>query len=86
MKKHSEAITYDLVVLGAGSGGIAAAEQAAKLGAKVALIESNLIGGTCVNAGCIPKKIVWNAASLADFLYYSHDYGFNLKLKNFSFT
>lgn len=85
MKKPANNYDYDLLILGAGSGGLAAAEQAAKLGAKVGIIESRIIGGTCVNAGCIPKKIMWNAASLADFLFYSREYGFELKLKKFSY-
>lgn len=50
---------FDFIIIGAGSGGIATAIQAAKLGQKVCLIEKNLIGGTCVNAGCIPKKLMW---------------------------
>lgn len=53
---------FDLIVLGGGSGGIAAANRAAEYGAKVLLIEANLIGGTCVNVGCVPKKIMWMAS------------------------
>ena len=53
---------FDLIVIGAGSGGIAAANRAAEYGAKVALIEKNLLGGTCVNVGCVPKKIMWTAS------------------------
>lgn len=56
---------YDLVVLGAGSGGIAAAVRAAGHGARVALIEPEALGGTCVNRGCVPKKAMWLAADLA---------------------
>lgn len=55
---------YDLVVIGGGSGGIAAANRAASYGARCALIESARLGGTCVNLGCVPKKIMWNAAHL----------------------
>ncbi|HET9122596.1 MAG TPA: FAD-dependent oxidoreductase, partial [Acidiferrobacteraceae bacterium] len=55
---------FDLIVLGGGSGGIAAANRAAGYGARVALIERNALGGTCVNRGCVPKKILWSAASL----------------------
>ncbi len=55
---------FDLICLGGGSGGIACANKAAELGAKVALIEENKLGGTCVNLGCIPKKIMWTAAEL----------------------
>ena len=55
---------YDLVVIGGGSGGLAAAQRAAEYGARVALVESGALGGTCVNVGCVPKKIMWNAAEL----------------------
>ena len=48
---------YDLVVIGAGSGGVRAARMAASFGAKVAVIEDRYLGGTCVNVGCVPKKL-----------------------------
>ena len=54
---------YDLIVVGLGSGGLAAVRRASKYGAKVAVIERSLVGGTCVNVGCVPKKVVWTAAS-----------------------
>jgi len=47
---------FDLIVVGAGSGGLAASKRAASYGAKVAIIEVNKIGGTCVIRGCVPKK------------------------------
>ena len=56
---------YDLIVIGGGSGGLAVAETAARLGRSVAIIEGSKIGGTCVNNGCVPKKVMWYAASLA---------------------
>ena len=56
--------TFDLVVIGGGSGGLAAAQRAAEYGARVALVESGALGGTCVNVGCVPKKVMWNAADL----------------------
>ena len=56
---------YDLIAIGGGSGGLAVAEEAARLGKKVALIEAQHLGGTCVNTGCVPKKIMWYAARLA---------------------
>ncbi len=60
---------YDLVVVGGGSGGLAAARRAAKVyGKRVALVEGGRLGGTCVNAGCVPKKIMYNAALLAEHL------------------
>jgi len=48
---------YDLLVIGAGSGGVRAARKCAEFGAKVAVIEERALGGTCVNVGCIPKKL-----------------------------
>lgn len=56
----------DLIVIGAGSGGIATAMRAAKHGAKVVLFEPRDLGGTCVNVGCVPKKAMWLAAKLAE--------------------
>ena len=56
---------YDLIAIGAGSGGLAVAEQAAAYGKKVAVIDGGPIGGTCVNNGCVPKKVMWYAAQLA---------------------
>ena len=50
---------FDLVVIGAGSGGLAAARRAAELGAKVALVEERNVGGTCVHRGCVPKKLLF---------------------------
>src|SRR5215510_2107672 len=69
--------TYDFVVLGGGSGGVAAARRAAGHGAKVALVEVGRLGGTCVNVGCVPKKIMWNAASIAEALLDAAGYGFS---------
>jgi glutathione reductase (NADPH) len=70
---------YDLVVIGGGSGGIAAALRAAEYGAKVVLAESGRLGGTCVNVGCVPKKIMWNAAELGSALQDARDYGFEVE-------
>ena len=58
--------TYDLVILGGGSGGYAAALRAAELGQSVALIEQDLLGGTCLHRGCIPTKALLHAAEVAD--------------------
>jgi glutathione reductase (NADPH) len=71
---------FDLAVIGAGSGGLAAAQRAAEYGAKVVLIESGALGGTCVNVGCVPKKIMWNAAELGDALNDAPGYGFQLQV------
>lgn len=70
---------YDLIVLGGGSGGIASATRAAKNGAKVAVIEYSDLGGTCVNLGCVPKKIMYNASVIAEHTYLACDYGFSTK-------
>ncbi len=69
---------FDLVVLGGGSGGIATARRAAQHGAKVALIEPARLGGTCVNVGCVPKKLMWHAAQIAGTLTEAQGYGFEL--------
>jgi len=68
---------YDLIVIGGGSGGIATANRAASYGARVALIESDRLGGTCVNRGCVPKKIMWHAAGYAESFKEAKDYGFS---------
>ncbi len=72
---------HDLVVIGGGSGGIAAARRAAQHGARVALVESGRLGGTCVNQGCVPKKVMWHAAQLAHALEDAAAYGFELELR-----
>lgn len=69
---------FDLIVLGGGSGGIAAARRAAQHGARVALIEAGRLGGTCVNVGCVPKKVMWHAADLAHKFADAPGYGFEL--------
>jgi glutathione reductase (NADPH) len=69
---------FDYVVIGAGSGGLASAQRAAEYGAKVAIVESGRLGGTCVNVGCVPKKVMWNAADIADGLEDAAEYGFRL--------
>ena len=69
---------FDLLIVGGGSGGLACAQRAAEYGAKAAVIESHRLGGTCVNVGCVPKKVMWNAASVALSLTDANDYGFNV--------
>jgi glutathione reductase (NADPH) len=69
---------FDLISVGGGSGGLACAQRAAEYGAKAAVIESHRLGGTCVNVGCIPKKVMWNAASVALSLTDANDYGFEV--------
>ena len=77
---------FDYLAIGAGSGGIASANRAAKLGKKAAVIEAKYIGGTCVNVGCVPKKAMWYAAQISDALKYANDYGFNLEKKGFNWS
>ncbi len=72
---------YDLLVIGGGSGGLAHAQRAAGYGASVAVIESGPLGGTCVNVGCVPKKVMWYAADHAHHLRHARDYGFDLDLR-----
>jgi glutathione reductase (NADPH) len=68
---------YDLIVVGGGSGGLATARRASEYGAKVALVErAPVLGGTCVNVGCVPKKVMWSAAELASSFDDARDYGF----------
>jgi glutathione reductase (NADPH) len=67
---------YDLIAIGGGSGGIAVASRAARFGARCAVIESARLGGTCVNRGCVPKKIMWYAAAVAGALDDAPAYGF----------
>jgi glutathione reductase (NADPH) len=71
--------TFDLISIGGGSGGLACAQRAAEYGAKTAVIEPHRLGGTCVNVGCVPKKVMWNAASVALSLKDANDYGFDVK-------
>ncbi|HEY0179220.1 MAG TPA: glutathione-disulfide reductase, partial [Dokdonella sp.] len=67
---------FDLVAIGAGSGGIATAIRAAQHGARVALVEPGALGGTCVNVGCVPKKAMWLAAELAGAQRLAREVGF----------
>ena len=74
---------FDYIVIGGGSGGMASARRAASYGAKVLLVESKRLGGTCVNVGCVPKKVMWNAAHCAEMLDISGDYGFSVASSDF---
>jgi glutathione reductase (NADPH) len=69
---------FDLIVIGGGSGGIAHARRAAEYGATVAVIEYGPLGGTCVNVGCVPKKVMWYTASHAHHFEHAADYGFDI--------
>ena len=68
---------YDIIAIGGGSGGIATMNRAGEHGAKAAVIEEKKLGGTCVNLGCVPKKIMWYGAQIAESIHkYGPDYGF----------
>ncbi|MFE8151563.1 glutathione-disulfide reductase [Brenneria goodwinii] len=79
MTKH-----YDYLAIGGGSGGIASINRAAMYGKKCALIEAKYLGGTCVNVGCVPKKVMWHAAQIAEAIHqYGPDYGFDTTVNRF---
>ena len=77
--------SFDLIVIGAGSGGLAAAKKAASYGASVAIVEGDLVGGTCVIRGCVPKKLLVTGSSLSEIFLSASSYGFdfeNFKIKS----
>ena len=79
MSKH-----YDYLAIGGGSGGIASINRAAMYGQKCALIEAKELGGTCVNVGCVPKKVMWHAAQIREAIHlYGPDYGFDTTINHF---
>jgi len=71
---------YDLVVIGGGSGGLAHAQRAAEYGARATVVESGPLGGTCVNVGCVPKKVMWYAAQHTHMFHHAPDYGFDVQV------
>ena len=78
---------YDIIAIGGGSGGIATMNRAGEHGAKAAVIEEKKLGGTCVNVGCVPKKIMWYGAQIAEsFHHYGPDYGFTSSDVQFDFA
>lgn len=82
MVKH-----YDYIAIGGGSGGIGSINRAAMYGAKTLLVERNEIGGTCVNVGCVPKKVMWHASQISESLkLYAADYGFTFDNLDFDFS
>ena len=74
---------YDLITLGAGSGGVAASRRAAVHGAKVAVVEGSRVGGTCVIRGCVPKKLLMYAAQFADAMREARGYGWTVPEPHF---
>lgn len=78
---------YDLIAVGGGSGGIATANRAGSYGARCLIIESDpVLGGTCVNRGCVPKKVMWYAGAMAHALRDAKGYGFDVTLNSFDWT
>ncbi len=78
---------FDYICIGGGSGGIASANRASMYGAKVAIIEAKDLGGTCVNVGCVPKKVMWHGAQVAEAInLYAKDYGFDIEVKSFNWA
>ena len=75
-----------MIVIGAGSGGIAAARRAAEYGAKCAIIENRKLGGTCVNVGCVPKKVMWTTSRIAEILEDAPYYGFSVSNNGFDWS
>ena len=77
---------YDLVVIGAGSGGVRAARMAAGFGAKVAVIEDRYLGGTCVNVGCVPKKLYVYGSSFSEAIKDAPGYGWSASNNGFDWA
>lgn len=77
---------YDFLVIGGGSGGMASARRAASHGAKVALIEQSRLGGTCVNVGCVPKKLFYNAAFIKETIGQAKSYCFENDFNDLKFN
>ena len=77
---------FDFLAIGGGSGGIASAVRAASHGARAAVVEHGRLGGTCVNVGCVPKKLMWYAASLGHAVHEYAGYGFDVSREGFSWA
>ncbi len=77
---------FDYIVIGAGSGGIASARRAAEYNAHCAVIEHAQLGGTCVNVGCVPKKVMWTTSRIAEMLHDATDYGFAVEVGGFDWS
>lgn len=74
---------YDFIAIGGGSGGVASARRAAEYGARALVVEAARLGGTCVNVGCVPKKVMWYAANLAQAMRDAPGYGFTVGSTHF---
>jgi len=79
-------IDYDLFVIGAGSGGVRAARMAAGFGAKVAIAEEQYMGGTCVNVGCVPKKLYVYASEFGKGFSDAREFGWQSDVQRFDWT
>ncbi|KUJ74299.1 glutathione reductase [Thiomicrospira sp. XS5] len=77
---------YDLIAIGAGSGGLSVVERAVEYGKKCAVVEAKKMGGTCVNIGCVPKKVMWFGAHIAEALRDAPDFGFHVERKGFDWA
>ena len=78
---------FDIISIGGGSGGIATMNRAGEHGARAAVIEEKQLGGTCVNRGCVPKKIMWYGSQIAEAIRdYGPDYGFTSEQTKFDFA
>ena len=77
--------SFDLIVIGAGSG-LNVASAAAENGLKVAIIEKGPMGGTCLNRGCIPSKIIIHSADVAEIIKKGKDFGVNSKIFSINFN
>lgn len=87
IKENKMVNSFDYLVIGSGSGGISSAIQASKYNVKVGIIEgSKNLGGTCVNHGCVPKKIMYFGSMLSSMLHESINYGFSFQKKNINFS
>lgn len=81
----SHSYDFDLIAIGGGSGGIATCNRAGMYGARTLVIESDTVfGGTCVNRGCVPKKVMWYGGAMAHALRDAEGYGFDVTVKGFS--
>ena len=80
------AAAFDLFIIGAGSGGVRAARMAAQRGARVAVAEDAALGGTCVNLGCIPKKLYSFAAHYAESFEEAHGFGWSVGASRFDWA
>ena len=77
---------YDIIAIGADSGGLSVVEKAVEFGKKCAVVEAKKLGGTCVNIGCVPKKVMWFGAHIAEAVRDAGDFGFDIKQEGFNWS